>query len=89
MATFKLFGNLETLVSENQPITIGAPTVRLALAQLTTRFPSLVGELVHANGEFNRYYSIVINGEMMEFLNDLDTPLAAADVVTVFPPAPA
>ncbi len=89
MALFRLIGNLESRVSVPQPIELESPTVRLALDELIKRCPGLAGELIHANGEFNRYYSIVINGEMMEFLDDLDTRLSSTDAVTILPPAPA
>ena len=89
MAKFKLYGNLEPLVSGDQPIELDATTVGAAIDELVKRFPTLVGELVHPGGEFNRYYSVLINGEMMEFLDDLDTQLTPSDDVTIFPPTAA
>ncbi len=89
MAFFNLFGNLEPLVSGDQPIEVGATTVGAAIDELVKRFPALAGELVHPGGEFNRYYSVLINGEMMEFLDDLDTQLTPSDDVTIFPPTAA
>lgn len=89
MVTFRLYGNLEPLVDSAQPLELEAATVREAVAALTKRFPALVGELVHADGEYNRYYSLLVNGEMMDFLDDLDTALAAEDEVTIFPPTAA
>lgn len=86
MAKFKLYGNLESLLDAEQPVELDATNVGAAIAKLTERFPALVGELVHENGEFNRYYSVIVNGEMMEFLDDLDTTLNADDEVTFFPP---
>lgn len=85
MATFKLYGNLEPLVSD-QPLEVQAVTVRAAIVELVQRFPALVGELVQSNGEYNRYYTLIVNGEMMEFLDDLNTQLAPTDEVTIFPP---
>lgn len=89
MATFKLYGNLEPLVNGTQPLELDAATVRAAIEQLTIRFPGLVGEIVHEDGEFNRYYSVLVNGEMIEFLEDLDTTLGSKDEVTIFPPTAA
>ena len=89
MATFKLFGNLEPLVNGNQPLAFDSATVRAAIEEMTKRYPSLVGELTHANGEFNRYYSVLVNGEMIEFLDDLETKLSSNDEITIFPPTAA
>lgn len=90
MAKFKLFGNLEQLINgQQQPVELGAATVRAAIEELAKRFPALVGELVQPGGEYNRYYSVLVNGEMMEFLDDLDTQLAPTDEVTIFPPTAA
>ncbi|MFQ5472938.1 MAG: MoaD/ThiS family protein [Dehalococcoidia bacterium] len=89
MATFKLYGNLEPLIEGAQPVELDAPTVRAAIDELVEQHPSLVGELVHADGEYNRYYSLLVNGEMMDFLDDLDTTLAENDEVTIFPPTAA
>lgn len=89
MANFKLFGNLEPLLDGNKEIELGATTVRAAVEELIKLLPALVGELTDESGEFNRYYSILVNGEMIEFLDDLDTPLTAEDEVTIFPPTAA
>jgi molybdopterin converting factor small subunit len=89
MANFKLYGNLEPLVNGEQPLDLDVSTVGAAIDELVKRFPLLIGELVHTNGEFNRYYSVLINGEMMEFLDDLDTELVLSDTVTIFPPTAA
>ena len=89
MATFKLYGNLEPLVNGNQPLEVQAATVRAAIDELVQRFPTLAGELVQSSGEYNRYYTLIVNGEMMEFLDDLNTQLAPTDEVTIFPPTAA
>ena len=86
MTTFKLYGNLEPLIDNIPAIELEAETIRVAVDELTKRFPTLVGELVHDDGEYNRYYSVLVNGEMMEFLDDLDTALKTDDEVTFFPP---
>lgn len=89
MTTFKLYGNLEPLIDGVPAIDLEAETIRAAVDELTKCFPALIGELVHEDGEYNRYYSVLVNGEMMEFLDDLDTVLAADDEVTIFPPTAA
>ena len=91
MASFKLFGNLKPLIGDtSEAIELDSTTVREAVAALIERFPDLVGELVNADDkELNRYYSILVNGEMIEFLNDLDTKLTSEDEVTIFPPTAA
>ena len=89
MASFKLFGNLEPLLDGNKEIELGAKDVRSAIGELIKLLPALVGELTDESGEFNRYYSVLVNGEMIEFLDDLDTKLTEKDEVTIFPPTAA
>lgn len=89
MGTFRLLGNLEAALDEPQPVEIDALTLREAMVALVSRFPRLSGELVDSTGEFNRYYGVLVNGELMEFLDDLDTRISATDRITILPPAAA
>ena len=89
MGVFKLLGNLETALDEPQPVEIDVPTLREAMVVLVSRFPRLSGELVDSSGEFNRYYVVLVNGELMGFLDDLDTRISASDHITILPPAAA
>lgn len=89
MARFRLHGNLEPLVDGDQPMTLDVQSVQAAIDALVDQYPALVGELVHEDGEFNRYYSVLVNGEMIQFLDDLDTRLQPDDEVTIFPPTAA
>ena len=84
-----MYGNLELLLNEDKEFEVEASTVGSAIDELVKLVPALVGELVDEGGEFNRYYSVLVNGEMIEFLDDLDTPLEATDKVTIFPPTAA
>ncbi len=86
MATFSVFGNLEPQVGHRKKIELNCFTVREGINQLVARFNELRGELVLENGDLNSYYSVLINGEKIEFLDGLDTELETSDEVTIFPP---
>jgi len=86
MATFSVFGNLEPLVRHHEKIEQDCHTVLEGINQLVTRFTELRGELVLENGEINSYYSVLVNGENIEFLDGLGTKLGTSDEVTIFPP---
>ncbi len=86
MAIFSVFGNLEPLVRHHKKIELDCHTVQEGINQLVTRFTDLRGELVLENGEFNSYYSVLVNGENIEFLDGLGTALGTSDEITIFPP---
>lgn len=86
MAKFSLFGNLESLVGHHKKIEVDCITVQEGINQLADRFAGLRGELILEDGDFNSYYSILVNGERIEFLDGFATRLVSSDEVTIFPP---
>ena len=64
---------------------IPAATVREVLTALVRRHPALAGLLFPtADGRLNRDVAVLVNGRNIAFLQELDTPLASEDVVTLF-----
>lgn len=86
MAKFRLYGNLENLVDEGPGLELDASTVEEGIRLLVERFPALASELLDEDGETNPYYSLLVNGQRVEFLQGLDTEIGEEDEVSIFPP---
>ncbi len=59
-------------------------TVGEVLNALTTNFPELRTRLFDGE-ELRRFVNVYVNNEDIRFLEDLDTPVAAADEVSIIP----
>jgi sulfur-carrier protein len=62
-------------------------TLRQLLQQMVERFPDLRAEILDDDGNLYNHIHIFINGRDSTLLdNKLDTVLAPADVISIFPP---
>ena len=59
-------------------------TVGEVLATLTTEFPDLK-ERILEGGEVRRFVNIYVNNEDIRYLDDLATPVADCDEVSIIP----
>ena len=60
-------------------------TVGELLENLDAAFPGFKGQLTDQDGAFHRFINVYLNGEDIRYLDQLDTSLAAGDVVTILP----
>ena len=76
---------------------VGGPSVQLNdLAETTTvgemlerlfaQYPLLRDHVMTSRGELHSAFHVLINGRDSRFLNGLETVIAAADEVRIFPP---
>ena len=88
MAKFKLHGPLKQHVPNGELIIDGNRTVAESLTALTDAHESLKRVLyTDGTGKLHDYYRILVNEEMVEFLDDgMNTRLKAEDVVSILPP---
>lgn len=77
MPVLKLLGGLRRFAAREQEV--NGETVAAVLQQLTVPRP-----LLFPDGRLNHDLEVLVNGRNIAFLAGLDTPLAAADRVTVF-----
>ncbi len=59
-------------------------TVGEVLADLGTQFPAL-RERIFEGGELRRFVNVYVNNEDIRYLDDLATPVAAGDEVSIIP----
>ena len=64
---------------------MSAATVRGALEQVEQRYPSLYRSVCDETGTVRQHIGLFVNSSHVRELKDLDTPLAAGDVITILP----
>jgi molybdopterin converting factor small subunit len=88
MAKFKFHGTLRDHVAGGEVIIDGDRSVAESLSEIAEAHASLK-KVLYVNGadELHDFYRVLVNDEMVEFLDDgMETRLSAKDVVQVFPP---
>ncbi len=75
---------LRTLVGAKSVQGDGA-TVGALLADLEAKFPGFKDQISGDDGELHRFVNVYVNDEDIRFLEALDTPLSADDVVSILP----
>jgi sulfur-carrier protein len=86
--TVKSFATLrEVMDAEVRMEFAGGATIRLLLAELSSRYGGLSDMLFSAPDTFRDFVNILKNGRNIYFLAGLDTPLDDGDIITLFPPA--
>ena len=60
-------------------------TLREVLAALDQDYPGLRGQLLTPEGGLHRFVNVYVNQEDIRFLQDLETPVADGDLVTILP----
>ena len=65
--------------------TKAAATVRELLAQLSARHGAAFEKRVFENGGLSSTLIVLVNGQQVEHLRGIDTPLSPGDTVAVFP----
>jgi sulfur-carrier protein len=84
MAKLKLYGNLRRLEGAVHR-ELEVPTVRAALARLTSDNPRLGARLLQGF-TLAPDVRITLNGRDIRHLQNLDTPLGPQDELAIFPP---
>jgi molybdopterin converting factor small subunit len=67
-----------------ESVEVQGDSVRAALGDLTTLFPGLL-ERLFEGPELRRFVNVYVNNEDIRYLDDLDTPVAAGDEISIIP----
>lgn len=82
----KYFADIRGLTGRTeQPWTKASPTLRALLADLVREYGARFEKRVFEGGRLSRAIIIMINGQNLEHLSGLETPLGPEDVVVFFP----
>ncbi len=60
-------------------------TLRQVLAGLDAVYPGLRGQLLTPEGALHKFVNVYVNQEDIRFLQELETPVADGDLVTILP----
>jgi sulfur-carrier protein len=84
----RVYATLRDVVGANAlELDVHEPTdVRRVLHELSVECPQLGRKLWDAQGELNRAIQVLVNGRSIQFLRGLETSVAPADRVDLFPP---
>lgn len=66
-------------------ISLDAPTVRAALAELERSYPSLYSSVCDETGAVRRHVNLFVNSHHVRDRSGLETALAPGDVLTILP----
>ena len=85
--TVKAFADLGELLGRELVISVPERgTVRQLLQILDKKTAGFLPKVLGSDGQLRSYVSILENGRNVKYLQDLDTPLADGDVISIFPP---
>jgi molybdopterin synthase sulfur carrier subunit len=68
-----------------EQLSVSAPTVRAALADLEQHQAALYRNLCDETGAVRRHLNVFVNADNVRDLNGIDTALKAGDVLTILP----
>jgi molybdopterin synthase sulfur carrier subunit len=60
-------------------------TVAEVLEQINSKYPGFREQITMEDGSLHRFVNIYINDEDIRFMQSLDTPVSAGDVVSILP----
>ncbi len=83
----RVFATLRGTLDREQRLMIPAgSSVRAILRLLSSRYPGFENTIFDSSGGLLEGINILLNGRNIHFLQGLETPLAAGDVIALFPP---
>ena len=60
-------------------------TVGELLTDLTTRFPSIGGQIVTEDGTLHKFVNVYVNDDDVRYIGKLDAPVKDGDVISILP----
>lgn len=85
MPTVRIPTPLRKLTNNQEEVTASGATLGAVLDELNAAFPGLGERIVDENGMIRRFVNIFVNDEDVRFLQEKETPVKEADVVSIVP----
>jgi sulfur-carrier protein len=76
---------LRSYCGGSSTLSLSAPDVRTALAQIERSHPALYRGVCDETGAVRRHVNLFVNASHVRDREGLDTPLVAGDVLTILP----
>jgi sulfur-carrier protein len=85
MPTVRIPTPLRKLTNNQEEVSATGATLGAVLDELNAAFPGLGERIVDENGAIRRFVNIFVNDEDVRFLQEKETPIKEADVVSIVP----
>jgi len=85
MASVRIPTPLRKLTNETDIVSTDAATLGEAIDKMDGEYPGIKERLCDERGELRRFVNVYVNGEDVRFLDNLATPLAPGDDVSIVP----
>ena len=85
MATVRIPTPLRKLTGGQEEVKAQGGTISAIIGNLETQFPGLKDRICDDQGKMRRFVNIFKNDEDIRFLQNLDTPVADADELSIVP----
>jgi molybdopterin synthase sulfur carrier subunit len=85
MPTVRIPTPLRKLTNNQEEVIASGATLGAVLDELNASFPGLSERIVDENGTIRRFVNIFVNDEDVRFLQEKETPINEADVISIVP----
>jgi sulfur-carrier protein len=85
MATIRIPTQLRELSGGASEVDVEGGTVKELLAGLDAAYPGFAGRLHDESGSLRRFVNVFVADEDIRFLEGIDTPVQAGEVVSIVP----
>ena len=85
MPTIRIPTPLRKLTNNEEEVTASGATLGAVLDELNATYPGLGERILDAQGVIRRFVNIFVNDEDVRFLQEKETPVTEADVISIVP----
>ena len=83
--TVQMTSVIQKAVNGQKAIEAEGGSVGELIANIDEAYPGFKDQVSNGNGELHRFVNIYINDEDIRFMQQLETPVATGDVVSILP----
>ena len=76
---------LRRITGGQDRVEVEGSTLSETINGLESKFPGIKARLLDESGELKHFVNVYVNGEDVQFLQGLDTPITATDEVSIVP----
>jgi molybdopterin synthase sulfur carrier subunit len=85
MAKVRIPTPLRKLTNNEETVEVTATTVGGAITELQSKYPGIKERLLDETGAVRRFVNVYVNEEDIRFLQNQETPVKAADEISIIP----
>ena len=85
MPTIRIPTPLRKLTNNQEEVTASGATLGAILDELNAAYPGLGERILDEQGTIRRFVNIFVNDEDVRFLQEKETPVKEADIVSIVP----